>query len=253
MIFIRVISLLLLSTSFVFANNHLETESKYATDNINPAIDLNSPKISELEIELKKGELDEENKLISISVAAEPAIVNISTSNNWVLLISVLSLCLSGYTLLQNRKENKENYERSINDDFWYRTILIPTLLEPTVKFFDDYANKLIILESEKNPQDIEDTYRIYFLDFQKELNLIQGRCVLAKIYGEDLYQNITTNLEQLEDKMAEFCHNKSLQRLNDLEDEAKIISETNGSEFIFEYLRNFIEIIKKQHSQHKF
>ena len=88
---------------------------------------------------------------------------------------------------------------------------------------------------------------------FQKELNLIQGRCVLAKIYSEDLYKSITLNFEMLEDKMADFCHSQSDLKSKSTESQIINIPRHISTDFMFEYLKNFIELIKKQHSEHSF
>jgi len=152
----------------------------------------------------------------------------------WVsAFFSLCALGLGIYNRWYDISENKKNFARSINDDFWFRTIVIPVVLEPIVNFTNLFANKLIALDAAGNSSE----YLDYLDEFQKELLIIQSRCILLDIYGQNLYSIIINDSEKFEDKVAEYCHKKSLGESVDV-----------SHSFIFDYLRDVINIIKNHH-----
>lgn len=176
-----------------------------------------------------------------------PVTINLETPSSTVYIAAlgaIVSLVSFGFSIYVNNRlneEKKKNYEKSIDDDFWYRTILIPTLLESMIKTLDGFANKLVSLESKSNGKQSDDIYQKFFDKFQRELNLLYGRCILTKLFGNDLYTKIVTELEKLEDNLAAHCYYKSTG--------SKM--KNNDSELFFESMKNILEIIKnEQHSK---
>jgi len=132
-----------------------------------------------------------------------------------ILLISVLVnlLILSANIIFfyYQRVNEIKLRKTTLKDDFWFRSIAVPALINPVQEFsnieskmFKDLINRTFVDKNEEKKQ-----FDIFLENFQQELSYIFDRCYIMKIHSDMLYRNLITVLESLEDVISLYCYSK--------------------------------------------
>jgi hypothetical protein len=200
-------------------------------------------KIAELsenisKMESKADSVPSNNTFSSISPSPLALWVSVSLATISLIVNALMSI----YIFRRDIFEKKQDRERSINDDYWFRTIIMPIILEPIAEFTDIYSNKILGIE-ERNNVENADEYKNYLDEFQHGLQIIISRCSLLKLYEDSLYETITSYFELLEDNVALHCLRKS-------EKLTSIKTTGSGSDLFFDCLRDVIGAIKVRHNK---
>lgn len=104
--------------------------------------------------------------------------------------------------------EKKKNLDRSILDDFWYRTIVLPTFLEPMMEFISEFSAKLRSLDESAGGAD---DHNSYLKSFQVGLRNITNKALILSATHEALYEIVSNRLDLLEDAVTAHCAIRAL------------------------------------------
>ena len=108
---------------------------------------------------------------------------------------------------LYQRYEAHKFRQIALKDDFWFRSIALPIILDPLKKFSDDQTRKIRELITDTSAD--SEAYESYFEKCQSDIhNLIAG-CYVIRAHSVSLYGDITEQLEQMEDKVAVYCESE--------------------------------------------
>ena len=106
------------------------------------------------------------------------------------------------WSLYQRRLDR----ERSIVDEFWYRTIILPICLKPLVDLISEYIDRLHKIDGSTLLPMIMPTLRDLALEFGVDKNRVLGRFLLLSAFEEEIYRKIGETLDALEDDITEYC-----------------------------------------------
>ena len=125
---------------------------------------------------------------------------------------SIILILWNIYTWTVSKRENKKLRKLIKRDDFWFRTIVLPTLVEPLSNFVDENTKKNVQL-SDRRFSDQEHksmAYDQYLMKFNQEREVIIQACYLLTLHSDDLYQKVTSLLDELEDHVTIYCLSRS-------------------------------------------
>ena len=121
----------------------------------------------------------------------------------WATVIGVgLRIVGQLWGLYQRRIDRR----RSVVDEFWYRTILVPICLQPLVDLVSEYIDRLHRLDSGALLTFILPALRDLALEFGVDKNRVLGRFLLLTAFDEQIYRRIGETLDLLEDEISEYC-----------------------------------------------
>lgn len=121
----------------------------------------------------------------------------------FTLLALIFSIGSYFYTQYKTRKEQFSNQVKSINDDFWLRTVIIPNFIEPIVALLKNSPQKFV--ECNNN---ITDFYKNYYKD---ESNRIRDRTVFFHPISEKLQENLLLKIDDLDDDLFDLIHQENI------------------------------------------
>ena len=140
-------------------------------------------------------------------------------------------------------------------DDFWFRSIVLPTIIDPLQKFVNKQS-KYIRKLNRDNYSDEREEKRKYdeYLDkfVELDIKIMYDRCYLIKIHSHDLYEKLIKILEGLEDKIALYCYKKSNPGSMQVTEDSDIITSAVPSVF-FEKQAGILSAIMNFHEKNKF
>ena len=146
-----------------------------------------------------------ENSIIS-------ALNNTSLSANHdaamsLVAVNILILAANIFIFCYQRYEASKLRRIALKDDFWFRTIVLPTLLEPLQKFSTEQSQKLRELKMADSADG--DDYDNYLADFEISISAIIDRCHVVQSHSVSLYNELIEQFEQLEDRVTLYCYKK--------------------------------------------
>lgn len=97
----------------------------------------------------------------------------------------ILGLVNLGYTFQSNRKAK----EKSIIDDFWFRTVIIPKALDPLEKFIDE------LKVSYPDPFKLSD---INLTDITVKVDGFKSNFDILSVFSEDLVSEINDEFDKM-------------------------------------------------------
>lgn len=94
----------------------------------------------------------------------------------------------------------------TLKDNFWFRTIVLPTVIQPLKEFSEEQTKSLNELWKDVPiDQNHRDACAIYVNKFQSELDVITCKCYVLTVHSEELYHDVVKILDQLEDDVLQF------------------------------------------------
>lgn len=185
--------------------------------------------------------------------------INLQTDKSWAsprnwlsFLAIILSLSSFAYTVRSQLKSRKQ----SVNDEFWFRKVAYPLILEPIAATFTDTASKLPADYLSISGDGTHDSATLdigkFCSEFQETLEQQRGRLMmLSATFEHDraqaTYTKMSEALEFFEDAVIMYCHEVETALANKRRPK---ISRTATIQKIQTSLTAFISPVKKwQHS----
>lgn len=133
-------------------------------------------------------------------------LTNIPPPANWLLWTGVFAFAWKLIEWLYGRYERHRDKERSIVDEFWYRTILVPICWQPLVELITEYVARLHALAGRTLlPDATASGLRDLTLEFASDKNRIVNRFMILTIFDDEVYRGIRGHLDSLEDEVTEY------------------------------------------------
>lgn len=129
---------------------------------------------------------------------------NPGTSLNIYLLVNLIILAVNISIFVYQRYESSKLRRITLKDDFWFRSIALPIILDPLKKFSEDQTRK--IRELITNTSMGSDVYNSYLENCQSEIYDLMDGCYVMRAHSVSLYEELIEQLELMEDKVAEYC-----------------------------------------------
>ncbi|MDH5368464.1 MAG: hypothetical protein OEW99_00450 [Gammaproteobacteria bacterium] len=184
-----------------------------------------------------------------------------TTSENWIdkppawviwgtvalALFSFLNLIRELIKDILNKKNEKKNKELSVKDEFWNRTIIFPIFIEPLVVFSLSNSTKLKKIKSDVRTEKLDELKEItksYYESFDAEINELYDSCLALKIIGQEVYDEVNTCLEEIDDTVSTYCA-----KINIASDKNVILNKVHMDNLFF--MTKFTEIINKLIDKH--
>ena len=164
--------------------------------------------------------------------------MNTDADMNLYVLVNSFILIVNIAIFFYQRYEASKLRRIALKDDFWFRTIALPIVLEPLQEFSVDQTRKLRELTT-NTPTDTN-TYDSYLEKCQSSIHIMMDRCYVMRAHSVSLYDDLIEQLELMEDKVALYCWKKG-------ENEVR-----PPSLFTRTYTK-IISIIMKFHDENKF
>jgi len=154
------------------------------------------------------------------------------------------------YAFIVGRRDRSYERNISIEDEYWYRGVILPTCLEPLLLFVLDQSDKLQHLNNRFSvgSDSKGDEYKSYLEQFQKEKRSLVNRSIVLEVISSDVYSSVAQLFDDLEDAVTEHCAISSLgsDSVDDTRYEKYIVTE----ERFFTFLRDVYQIFVDQHRQ---
>ena len=95
---------------------------------------------------------------------------------------------------------------RSIVDEFWYRTVILPVCWQPLTSLFGEYAERLHEMDRKASLETTLSNLQLLAVEFSADKNRVLGRCQLLAAFSDNICQSIEETLDVLEDDIAKYC-----------------------------------------------
>lgn len=147
-----------------------------------------------------------------VSLAVEPSLVFGFLPNPpppWLgyvtaaIALGVLIMHITKY--ITERNSDKKKRLDDINDSFWFRSVVVPAVIEPLITFMTEQADILQKLGSGK-----KEDYAKFLKDFQKGKESISSRLLLLNLVNNQMYADAIEELDEIEDDVTLLCAVKS-------------------------------------------
>lgn len=120
--------------------------------------------------------------------------------------IAILALISSAGSWLWSIHTSRRMRKASVQDDFWFRQVTYPLVVEPLLDFFSEQTNSLPTKKSDKT------AIQIYLDSFSGELERHRRSSALFPILlhsnkkSRKAYSQLEISLDAIEDCVAEYC-----------------------------------------------
>ena len=153
----------------------------------------------------------------------------------FVVIVSIISILWNVYIWIASKCENKKLRKLIKRDDFWFRTIVLPTLVEPLSKFVDENTKRNVQLSDKRfsDQERISKEYDQYLTEFNQEREVIIQACYLLTLHSDDLYQKVTSLLDELEDHVTMYCLSRSQPGIQLNQEELEKLEQINHIFFV--------------------
>lgn len=114
-----------------------------------------------------------------------------------------LALVVSLISIVYTWHNNKRQRTISVEDDYWLRTVVFPSILNPLIEIGSESP------EYFRTSNDLPDFFDGYFLD---KMNELRDKTMVLKIVSEELYSRVNSLMDDLDDNisnvltMADYC-----------------------------------------------
>jgi hypothetical protein len=143
------------------------------------------------------------------------------------------------YDYRSERKKRRDD----INDAFWFRTVIIPAVIEPLIEFFTAQTDAL-----KKIHKGSKDDFIKYLAEYQQEGERIAARLFLLDMVDHKMYEQAKIRLEEIDDDVASLCAFKAAD-FN--EAEHKIAKHTEVNALIVRMCAGLNSMLKELKAQH--
>lgn len=106
-----------------------------------------------------------------------------------------LALTVSVISIWYTWHNNKRQRTISVEDDYWLRTVVFPSILTPLIEIGSKSPEYFRASDS------LADFFSGYFL---QEMNLLRDKTMVLKLVDEELYINANRIMDDLDDKVSE-------------------------------------------------
>lgn len=156
-----------------------------------------------------------------------------------VLLIHVIKFF---YERSSERKKRRDD----INDSFWFRSVVVPAVIEPLILFITEQGEQLKKISNGKK-EDFADFFKAY----QKAGESIAARLLLLNLINKQMYDGAIKEFEEIEDDVALLCAMKSGD-FDEIDHKRAKYTEVNALvSRMFAGLNTILEKLKIQHHEH--
>lgn len=104
----------------------------------------------------------------------------------------------------ERRSDTKKRLD-DINDAFWFRSVVVPAVIEPLIAFITEQADEL-----QKKNTGTKADYEAYLESFQKGKESISSRLILLNLVNKQMYNDAIAEFDEIEDDITLFCALKS-------------------------------------------
>lgn len=120
--------------------------------------------------------------------------------------LSLLALVVSFFTAIYTYKKDASARRRSVSDDFWIRTILGPTTIQPMITAVVKCAASLPLSNAGPIDPNFADKVRSFLLQFQETHRSVVLGLALFSVLDPKLYKDTTSDLDEIEDCVIDYC-----------------------------------------------
>lgn len=156
-----------------------------------------------------------------------------------LLWAAVVGVGINLVTFLWGLRHRHIDRKRSIVDEFWYRTIILPICWKPLIDLINEYVGRLHEINSEVSLKATLSILQHFAAEFGADKNRVLGRCRLLEVFRNDIYKKIEETLDALEDDIAKYC--------GEIEQEANSVRTTTVTEHVEHFFWSHLATICKE------
>lgn len=171
---------------------------------------------------------------------AEPKITD--TLAPWALGISILSMIITLGNLAYSWNKDKRARAASIDDDFWFRKVVTPSAIEPTIQGIRE------LLTSLPSEEDAVEVRRDYARAVTSKFIAIQGNIALLSLLDEKLPELVGRTLSDCEDLLTNYAGELVENEAQNAPAIARIKVQTDAWGFVKRALQTIREAHRKRH-----
>ena len=106
---------------------------------------------------------------------------------------------------ISERSSDRKKRLDDINDSFWFRSVVVPAVIEPLIQFITGQAEKLQKINAGK-----KEDFAEYLKDYQKAKESISSRLLLLNLVNKQMYSDAVNEFDDIEDDVTLLCALKS-------------------------------------------
>lgn len=122
------------------------------------------------------------------------------------LLLSLVALCVSLYTLVYNRRKDDRQRLRSVDDEYWLRKVLSPHSIEPFLKFSTELIQHLPPAEGSEPASEAA-----AFVQLRIQLRGLMTAFDALAVVDPQLAASVNALVEQFEDRLATYGYARKM------------------------------------------
>lgn len=153
-----------------------------------------------------------------------------------VLLIHVIKL------FSEKSSDRKKRFD-DINDSFWFRSVVVPAVIEPLIKFIAEQGEKLKTIN-----HGTKEEFANFLKGYNQEGEGVAARLLLLNIINKQMYEKTIEEFENIEDDVTLLCAIKSGDFDEMVHKKAKHTEVNALVTRMYAGLNTILDNLKKQH-----
>lgn len=169
---------------------------------------------------------------------------------NASLVISAFAFILSVMQFFYQRSKDKADRRLSVEDDFWFRGVLVPATIEPLIEHVQKTCSSL--------PQraaltgiGIKNGYSDFSSHYQRSHSAVISQLMMLSMFDADVYFKVSQKVDEIEDIVMEHCNANSMSA-NGLDKQGKTIPLFDRSDAVMQISGRLTEALKMVRETHR-
>lgn len=163
----------------------------------------------------------------------------------WVAVVVALAtlfwrVVTFGISRIDLRKERR----LSVEDEFWFRTVIVPLCVDPLIEFIEWSTKEFRDLETgdgEEKPA----AYRKALEQFQKRKEATLARFLMLQSLDGEIYPGVADRLDRIDDTVTEHC---ALNSLGEVAMDKAYIQFGSVEQAVYIELSSIFDLLKSTH-----
>lgn len=120
-------------------------------------------------------------------------------------LIALGVLAIHVIKFFSEKSSDRKKRLDDINDSFWFRSVVVPAVIEPLIKFVTEQGEKLKTIN-----HGTKDDFANFLKGYSQGGEGIAARLLLLNIVNKQMYEQTIKEFEEIEDDVTMLCAIKS-------------------------------------------
>lgn len=163
-------------------------------------------------------------------------------------LLALLAFILTVEKMVRERRERRKTRGLSVDDEFWFRRMIVPVCMEPIISFFFEQSASLDAVMTRPASAVTRQEFEKFLRQFKKAKVDMAHRSRILCAVSTETYKRVVAELDELDDRVTDLCARCSLPE--EFGSQARAGRDTGDQARFFESLAIIVSVLKSYQSK---